>query len=190
MKLKDVIASAGTGQPSRYALVACLLLAAAGAWWYFTPAPAQVDEWTSPEVAPQIAPVPKQTIRPAKVHAYAPSAKAKLKLPASMLNDPNVYVLDSSLLPSDTHPQTVTTVIDEQTGEVQTVVRREPLPWLAAEHRGELRLDAGVKNGLAKVVRLTLREDLLQVKALHAGINASVDTDGQLFVGAGVGWKW
>jgi hypothetical protein len=171
-------------------LVAVLLLAAGCAWWYFTPAPVPVDEWTPAQVAPQLAPIPKQTIRPAKVRAYVPAAKAKLKLPDSMLNDQSVYVLDSSLLPSDTYPQTVTTVIDEQSGEVQTVVRREPLPWLAAEHRGELRLDAGVKNGLAKVVRLTLREDLLQVKALHAGINASVDTDGQFFVGAGVGWKW
>lgn len=160
------------------------------AWWYFTPEPAPVDTWTPAQESPQLAPIPKQTIRPAKVRAYAPAAKAKLKLPASMLNDPSVYVLDSSLVSSDTHPQTVTTVIDEQTGEVQTIVRREPLPWLAAEHRGELRLDAGIKNGLARVGRLTLREDLLQVKAMHAGINATLDTDGQLFVGAGIGYKW
>lgn len=172
------------------ALAVGLLLAACCAWWYFTPEPAPVDSWTPAQASPQVAPVPKQTIHPSKVRAYAPAAKAKLKLPDSMLNDPSVYVLDSSLLPSDTHPQTVTTVIDEQTGEVQTVVRREPLPWLAAEHRGELRLDAGIKNGLSRVGRISLREDLLQVKALHAGINASVDTDGQFFVGAGVGWKW
>lgn len=172
------------------ALATCLLLAAGCAWWYFTPAPVPVDEWAPAEVAPQVESVPKQDIKPPRVRAYAPAAKAKLRLPDGMLNDPSIYVLGSSSLPSDTHPQTVTTVIDEQTGEVQTIVRREPLPWLAAEQHGELRLDAGVKNGLAKVVRLTLREDLLQVKALHADINASIDTDGQYFIGAGVGLKW
>jgi hypothetical protein len=35
-----------------------------------------------------------------------------------------------------------------------------------------------------------LREDLLQVKALHLGLNASLDTDGAWFVGVGVGYRW
>jgi hypothetical protein len=172
------------------ALVVLLLIAAACSWWYLTPPPAPVDTWTAAKVAPQVTAVPKRIIHPREVKVYAQAAKANLKLPDSMRNDTAIHVLDSSRLPSDDHPQTVTTVIDENTGEVQTLVRREPLPWLAAEHRGELRLDAGIKNGLDRVWRIALREDLLQVKSLHAGINASINTDGQYFVGAGVGWKW
>jgi hypothetical protein len=168
-------------------LVAALCVAA---WWYFKPVPAPVDTWHPATPAPQIITVPKTAIRPAKVSVYAPAAKSKLSLPQLIAADPAKHVLDASTIKADDHPQTIVTVIDEQTGDVQTFVRSEPLPWLAAEQRGELRFDVGVKNGLATVGRLTLREDLLQVKALHAGLNASADTDGSFFVGAGVGYRW
>lgn len=166
------------------------LLAAGIIWYYATPKLSPVQQWQPAKVAPQIALVHKQDIVPPKVSVYMPVAKRKLDLPAVVQEDPHSYVLDSVRLPSDRHPQTVTTLIDEQTGQTETLVRREPLPWLAAEQTGEARVDIGIKNGMARVGRLTLREDLLQVKALHAGLNASIDTDGQFFAGAGIGYRW
>lgn len=172
-------------------LIAATWIAAvvAALWWYLTPPPAQVGQWTTATTAPQIKNVPDATITPAKVIVKAPIAKKKLKLPPEIQDDPNKHVLDAVRIKKDTHPVTVTTVIDEATGEVKTIVRREPLPWLALEQTGELRLDYGWKGG-QQVMRLSLREDLLQVKALHAGVNLTLDSDGDYFVGAGVGWQW
>ena len=150
---------------------------------------APTEKWTPAPPAPQIDAIPRQEIKLPAVMVYAPKAKQKLDLPDEILNDPDKYVLQATRLPNDTHPATVTTVIDQQTGEVQTYVRREPLPWFAIEQTGEARIDVGIKGGLT-IGRLSVREDLLQVKALHAGINASLDTDGQIFVGVGVGYRW
>lgn len=171
------------------ALVAVLAILAL-AWWHFTPNPPPVGSTVVAQKAPELKKVARKNITPPKVPVYAPPAKAKLDLPADIQGDPNKYVLDSVKLPNDTHPHTVTTVIDAATGEVQTFDRRDPLPWFKPEQTGEARLDYGFKAGRPMTTRLTLREDLLQVKALHAGINASLDADGQYFVGAGVAWKW
>ena len=168
-----------------------ILLGALGGWYYATTTtPAPTEKWKPAQPSPQVETTPKQEIHPPAVKVYAPPAKQKLQLPDEIQSDPNLYVLQSTRLPNDTHPATVTTVIDASTGEVQTYVRREPLPWFAFEHTGEARIDVGVKSVAGTVGRLTVREDLLQVKALHAGINASLDTDGEIFVGVGVGYRW
>lgn len=171
-------------------LVALLILLAGLVLWMFQPEPQPVDTWRPAAPDKRLAAVPKKDIAPPKVAVYTAPAKQKLKLPDEIKDDPNKYVLTSTRLPKDTHPHTVTTVIDAKTGDVQTYDRREPLPWLAAEQTGELRLDYGIKNGFIKVARLSLREDLLQVKAFHAGINASIDADGKYFIGVGVGYRW
>lgn len=166
-------------------------LIAAGVIWYFaTPKPAPVNEWTPAKPTPQLAAVPTEEIKPPEVKVYAPPAKKKLDLPPSLQDDPNLYVLSTARLPSDTRRQDVTTLINKETGETETFVRREPSPWLAAEQNGELRLDYGYKNGMFRAGRLSLREDLVQIKALHLGVHATLDTDGQFFAGAGVGWRW
>lgn len=152
--------------------------------------PAPVDEWRPAKPDPVLRGIPTQDITPPKVKVYAPAAKKKLKLPDPIQEDPHTYVLTSARLTKDTHPQTVTTLINDQTGEVQTITRREPLPWLALEKTGELRLDYGLKRGLDRVARLSYREDFIQVKAFHAGITAAIDSDGEYFIGVGVGWKW
>lgn len=174
----------------RYLMPLAVISLLAFAWGYFRDPPAPVDTTVLAKPAPELKHAPRQDIAPPKVAVYTPPAKKKLGLPTSVQDDPNKYVLDSAKLPSDTHPHTVTTVIDAKTGDVQTYDRRDPLPLLAAEQTGELRLDYGIKNGFIKVARLSLREDLLQVKAFHAGINASLDADGQYFIGVGVGWRW
>lgn len=170
--------------------VVVLLASLALAWWHFKPIPAPVGSTVLAQKAPELKKAKRKDIAPPKVPVYEPPVKAKLDLPADIQDDPDKYVLDSVKLPNDTHPHTVTTVIDAKTGEVQMFDRRDPLPWFAARQTGEVRLDYGFKAGQPMTARLTLREDLLQVKALHAGINASLDADGQYFVGAGVGWKW
>jgi hypothetical protein len=169
---------------------AAVLLASAGFWYAAAHQPAPVNAWQAAKPAEQVANLPTQPIKPPSVIVYTPKAKGKLDLPAEIQNDPDKYVLASTKLPNDTHPATVTTVIDQKTGKAETYVRHDPLPWLAFENSGEARIDYGIKSITGTVVRLSVREDVMQVKALHFGANATLDSDGELFAGVGVGFRW
>lgn len=159
-------------------------------WDSFTPVSEPVGQWVEARPSGPVAAVQKEVIHPKALKVYTKPAKAKLNLPATLQQDDNQYVLASSTLKHDYHPQTVTTLVNRETGEATTITRGEPYPWLAAQQTGEIRLDYGIKNGGVAVGRLTLREDLLQVKGVNLGAGASLDTDGAVFVGAGVGFKW
>ncbi|MEW6314155.1 MAG: hypothetical protein AB1513_08975, partial [Pseudomonadota bacterium] len=107
-------------------------------------------------------------------------------------------VLESSQVPADDHPQTVTTVIDTETGETETYVKRDPLPWFAWDTHGEAGIYAGLARG-SPALRLEARQGIFAVKALHAGVIASYDQllapspfapQGAGFVGVGVWMKW
>lgn len=166
------------------------LLAAVALWFTLKPHPAPIGTTILAKPAQELQNKPKVELHPEKVQAYTAPVKKNLGLPADVQDDPNKYVLGSARLPADTHPHTITTVIDSKNGSVQTFDRRDPLPWLSAEQTGEIRIDYGFKNNLAKVARLTLREDLFQVKAFHLSFNASIDGDRAWFAGVGIGYRW
>jgi len=131
----------------------------------------------------------------APVRVYKSSAKTKLALPAAVIADPDKEVVSATTIKSSERPQTVTTVIDAGTGESTTYTKFEPMPWIAVENRGEVRFDYGYKfkpNALSNSTagRFSIRQDVLAIKALHLGVNASMDTDGAAFVGAGIGYRW
>ena len=146
--------------------------------------------------AAEVKDVPMVGITPAApVKVYAPAAKEKLKLPKEVQDDKSKYVLAASRVAPDDHPHTITTVIDQQTGESQTYDTREPLPWLAVDMHGEAGLLYGVKNGYP-AVRFEARQNLLDVKAVKIGIEATADqpTTGPLradyFIGVGAWYQW
>lgn len=159
-------------------------------WHLATPKRDAVGMTTIAATAPELKGIDKQDIIPPKVPVYTQPAKQKLQLPLAVQDDQNKYVLASSKLPNDTHTHTVTTVIDQQTGAVQTYDRRDPYPWLAAEQNGSLWMGYGIKNGGSRVGIVMVTEELAQVKALHLGAAASVSTDGGVFAGLGVAYRW
>lgn len=174
-----------------YRIIGIILVAAIALllWLHFKPNQQPVNAPAIAKTAPQLAHVSTETIKPPSVTVFVSAAKKKLPLPAQVQADTHQHVLASSQISADLHPQNVTTVIDDQTGKTVTYTTREPLPWLAAKQTGEARIDYGWKGGTA-IARLSIREDLLEVKALYAGVNATLDSDGQFFIGAGVGIKW
>jgi CMP-2-keto-3-deoxyoctulosonic acid synthetase len=112
-----------------------------------------------------------------------------------MVQNPDAHVIAATQVKADLHPQTVVTVIDSATGESVTIIKRDPYPWIAATQAGEVRLDYGYRadqfsQAGKMLARLTLREDLLQLKALHIGATATMDSDGQMFAGVGLGYRW
>lgn len=134
---------------------------------------------------------------PIKVYEGGASTKKEIDLPPEVVKDDSQQVIASSqIAANDDHPHTVTTVIDTETGESQTYVRTDPLPWLAWDDRGSAGIYAGVKNGIS-TVRLQARQGVFSVKSLHVGVVASVDqplastpTLPDYFIGIGAEYKW
>lgn len=177
-------------------LAACLLVVAFGMVKTFATKAQPISVPVVAKAAPAVANVPTVQITPAApVKVYAPSAKAKLKLPEEVQADQNKYVLTASHIAPDAHPHTVTTVIDQQTGAATTYDTTDPLPWLAIDLHGEAGLLYGVKNGYPNV-RMEVRQNLLDVKAVKIGIEATADqpTTGPLradyFIGVGAWYRW
>jgi hypothetical protein len=124
--------------------------------------------------------------------AYKPAVKRSLDLPASIVNNDSQHVVASSKTANDERPHTITTVIDQHSGEVQTFDRADPLPWMAVNTKSEVGVYYGIKGG-EQAIRIEGRQELLQVKALHFGAIANADvmrsgTDG--FVGVGAWARW
>lgn len=137
--------------------------------------------------------VERVTVPCEQVRAYAPAAKAKLRLPEAVRENPQAHVLASSDVRATERDIRVSTVLDTDTGAVDTYTEALPLPWLASRRETEIGAYAGLRGG-QPVLRLQGRGDLLQIKSLHVGIIASADLPlspatalpDQSFVGLGV----
>lgn len=168
----------------------CGLIAAVVIWTLANHPSAPVNAPMAAHVNPEVVHTPKVEARPAKVMVYAPKAKEQVALPAEVKNDPAVAILESSKISANEHPQTVTTVLDQNTGETKTFVTVDPLPWIAAENKRQLALGYGYTNGAVRVGRLIFADELIQIKALHMGVTTSIDTDGRYFAGLTVSYHF
>lgn len=165
------------------------------AFWFFTRPPVDTTVAVIAKPAPVIAKVKKKVIKPKQVVVYAEEAKAKLRLPTSVLNDNTQHVTGATTVTPTERRVTVTSVLDEKTGETTVYTKPEPYPWIAVESRGEARFDMGYKLTRESIVpkpigRLSVVHDFVQVKGFHAGVNVALDTDGAAFAGVGIGYRW
>jgi hypothetical protein len=140
------------------------------------------------------APVVPVSIK-APVRTYQGATKTNLKLPAAVITDPQQQVIAASQVRADLRPQTVSTVINTETGKVETFVKTDPYPWLAWEPRGEARVAYGYKfdarrHDVKPVARLQVGYDVVRVKALTIGVTATLDSDRDVFLGVGVAYRW
>ncbi len=142
--------------------------------------------------AKELRKAPTKRVATAPVRAY--DAGTKLKLPADVVANPDQQVIAATQVKGTDRPQTVTTVLDTRTGDATQYVRQDPLPWIALETRGAARLALGYRydgSGFVKqVVRMSVEQDILRVKALTAGAVGSVDSDGHAFLGVGIAYRW
>lgn len=146
--------------------------------------------------APAIKDVPTKDVTiKAPVKAFQGKSKARLKLPDAVQKDENQQVIAASQVKADLHPQTISTVVNTETGKVETFVKQDPYPWLAWEPRGEAKLLYGLKYQSAdhathQVGRLQIGYDVVRVKALTVGVTSTLDTDRDAFVGVGMTYRW
>lgn len=185
-------------------LVCVLVLGVLGLkfWRSFTgePEPARArDVATVATQAPQIDAVPVDWIVPPKpLKTYAPKAKAAVKLPQAVQADEAAVVLQSSRIAASDRPQTVTAVLDTETGETRQYVVDEPLPWLDTTVRSDAGVYLGLKRG-EPTIRAQARAQIAQVKELRLGALASADmplngerpgVQAEYFIGVGAWLQW
>lgn len=179
------------------ALVVVALLAGWQVWSRFSPGSPPVGVHVPATPAPAVAALPTLAtpIKSGSVRTYTPAAKARLKLPDSVQAAPQQQVIAASTVKPDSHAYTLTTLVDTDTGEVTTLQRREPLPWLARDPSGHVDLLLGYRDG-GPVARLSLTQNLLQVKAWRLGVGGSITQslggrpDTEWLVGINLGINW
>jgi len=148
------------------------------------------------EVAPAVRKEPTAEVMIKQpVRAYQGESKARLKLPAAVQADPNQQVIAASQVKADLRPQTVSTVVNTETGKVDTYVKTDPYPWFAWEPRGEARVMYGYKfdprqHTTRPVARLQVGYDVVRTKAVTWGVTGTLDSDQTAFVGVGVSYRW
>jgi hypothetical protein len=146
-------------------------------------------------VAPQVRRDVKEdvVVPAAKVRAYRTAVKHKLKLPQAVQDDVAQSVVSVSQVAAGDHPQTVTAVLDTTTGVTTQYVKEEPLPWAGMQQHSEAGMYAGVQDG-QPAVKVYVRQELLQVKALHLGaIAEATQVQGRgldTFAGFGIWARW
>lgn len=172
-------------------LAAAAIILAALALWTFA------DKVNRPEpgiaaplpAAKEVRTVEKIIERPKLVYVYPDNVKPKLGLGAEILGNMNAKVLSTGKLKGEERDYTLSAVLDTKTGDSQVYARPDPLPWFGPGRQGAVGVAYGLKNG-DPTSRLYARHDLLQVKALHAGGLATLDTDAEWFAGGYVEWRF
>jgi hypothetical protein len=159
----------------------------------------QAGQTVTAAPAKEVARTPRVNVpvkAPVKVYAGGAALKGGIQLPQHVVEDEHVEVLASSKIDGrDEHPKTVTTVLNVETGESETYVRTDPLPWFVMSSRGGVGMYGGLKNG-EPAVRLEARQEVFRVKALSFGGVASIDqplngsSSPDWFVGVGAEWHW
>lgn len=182
--------------PIQYRALAALLLAlsllsgAVVLYFHFKPAPMPPGIHLPATQAPELKreeTIPVQVAEPIQV--YKPAVKKKLKLPPVVQANPEQHVVASTRTPNDERQHTVTTTLDTSTGEFTSYDRAEPLPWLAVATKTQVGLFYGLR-GREQIIRLQAQQELLQVKAVRIGATATLDSDGETFVGVGAWARW
>ena len=173
-------------------LLSILVIAISG-WfaYHLVHKPAPVDS-TPAVAAPAVVGIAKEETKLTKIQVYKQEAKTTLPIPQEIKNDKAEHIVAATQTPDDGHKHVIVTAVNTDTGQTVTIDHKEPLPWLTVEKHNELRLDYGYKGNPTPipVTRVSFRMELVQVKALHFGLNTSLDVGGEYFIGGGVGWKF
>ncbi len=173
-------------------LIAVLAVFGASAlivWWLW-PAPAPITGQAQPLLPAKEAPAPATVPVEIKVvYVQPPETKAKLGLPPTVTNNPAKQVTATGKLDAEERPYTLTAVLDTGNGRSEVYARPDPQPWLGFSDHGAAGISYGYQDN-QPVFRLAAHQDFVRAGALRAGINATLDSDGDWFAGVGIRTTW
>ena len=167
-------------------VILAVVLAALLAWNFWPREKPVVGESVQLPPAKEVRMVEKIIIQPKLVYAYHDKSKTELNLPDSVTTDAQKKLIATGKLNAEDRPYTLSGVLDTQTGHAEIYARPDPLPWIGPGKHGAIRLTQW-HNG---VTQIDASHDLLQVKALHAGISGRADTSGETLVGGYVEYRF
>ena len=146
------------------------------------------DPVLSPQ-SPKVSKLETKAITPKQVVVLEDKAKVRLNLPKPVQADPKQHVVSASKVDYSLVPKTVTTVLDEDTGQFTAYEMREPMPWVSTRDSGYTTLAYGIKDS-GPVVRLSAHQSFLNIKAVSLGAVGHLDSDGDYFIGIGATYRW
>ena len=133
-----------------------------------------------------LAKVDKETLKCLPVVVYKERAKDKLGLPQEVVAAPEQRVLGATQVKPNERPTTVSAVLNTGSGETTFYQRLDPLPWIAFNRRYEVGISYLPLNSekIDNLIELDGRIEVIQVKAIRAGVTGAVDSNGEYRVGA------
>lgn len=136
-------------------------------------------------ISRDLAKVDKETLKCIPVIVYKDLAKNKLGLPQTVVVAPEQRVLGATQVKPNERPTTVSAVLNTTTGETSFYQRQDKSPWLDFNRRYEIGVSYLPFNqdGIDKLIALDGRIEVIQIKALRAGLTGAIDTDGGYKVG-------
>lgn len=175
---------------NRYsALAVTLAVLLAVMWWNFSPHPAPVSTQVIATPSKAVSRVGTEILTmPVKV--YKPEAKKRLNLPKSLQMDSSQHVASATKVVADDHPHTISTLINDKTGEVTTYDTREPLPLFAVSSSRHYGAYIGALDG-QQAIAVMARQEALHIKGVTVegiAIGAMSQSERIGFVGVGISW--
>lgn len=148
----------------------------AGCWWWYYSHPVTAKTITGPT---------KTVVIKEKVYI---GQKAKRYLPNRIKHNPHAHVVAGTTV----HRRQVTAVVDTGTGVTSLYV--QPRSFFSAARRTTLAVYEGLLGLPGSVPRVDTRieatERLFRVGPVHVDGQATYDTAGGYFVGAGLSYRW
>lgn len=170
-------------------LIAAAVLIVLSAYTFWPRHVAETGKFEHLPPAPEVRTVEKIIERPKIVYVYPPESKAKLNLPPAVIQDSAKKLITTGKLQAEERPYTLSAVLDTSTGETEVFARPDPLPWVAPGRRGAVGIAYGAgDSGLS--MKIYAYRDMLQVKALHAGVRAEADQRGEWWAGGYVEYRF
>lgn len=161
----------------------CIAFAIGLAWIAFKPSLPSVLG----VVPPKFADAKTETVPCKTVQALAPKVKKEVGLPVAVQKDEQASVLAIAVVPRSDNPLFATSVLHRDTGIGEIYFTPQPRPWLAFDRRWLVGGFYSLRDGQTEPVgELLGLYDLAQIKALHVGAMAHLDTTGRRSLGIGV----
>lgn len=126
---------------------------------------------------------------PAPIRVHQDRDKKAVGLPPVIAEDDHKKLLATARLKAPGRPYTISAVLDAATGDTTIYSQPEPLPRFALASGTSAAILYGLANDSRQMVRATLSHDLVQVRAMHAGLHVHLDQTGNYFAGGGLKYQ-
>lgn len=125
-----------------------------------------------------------------KIHAPKKKKKKELGLPEEIQKDKDISLADAIRINADGRDHVVSALFNSKNSDISLYDAPQPLPWLKTSGDTFVSAHYGIKSDEGSVWRITAGQTLVRVKMLNVNVMAQADTDGDVFGGIGVEYRF